>query len=791
MSNRDETTAQMKTRMNVWVLGAMMVLALAVIINLFKVSIIQNKEYQEMANNNHFGSITIPANRGSIYDANGKILAQSATVYKIYIDPVLFRKELSGYTQKETDRMADAAKNGESYTPVDMNAKKDELVQFLARTLDIKEETVREAMEKNTQYYVLKTQVEKPTADQILEYVNNIVVGQEVNKAGEIKDRTISFASITTESDTKRYYPQNSMAASVIGFTNSDGDGLYGLEALYDDYLHGTDGKTISAKDVNGNEMPYRYSKTYDAQDGNSLYLTIDTTLQTYLESNLAEMVTKCQVNNRACGIIMNAKTGAVLAMATYPGFDLNEPYVIADPAVQEYLDTLSEGEYKTAYVEAREKQWKNKAITELYQPGSVFKVITASAGFEESVIKLTDTFNCTGGVVVVDGVPPIHCSKRTGHGVQDFTTALTNSCNPAFMEIGKRLGATKFFQYFSAFGLTEKTGIDLPGEVPSYYKDLEDMGPVDLAVCSFGQTNIVTPIEMITAYAAAINGGYLMKPYVVSKVVDTDGNVIKTTEPEIRRQVVSEETSAIMRKALEDVVNNKGGSNAYIKGYRIGGKSGTSQKIGGSISSGDEDDMQYVASYACFAPADDPEIIMLIMADEPNKAITYYGSTVVVPYARKVLEKVLPYLGYYPEYTEEEQAKLGVKVPFLEDESVETAKSKLDSLGLKYEIVGEGENVYSQTPITGMQVPKGGTVILYSEPIETENTVDVPNVMGMKLSQANALLTSHGLNYVTAGASADRSDVTIVSQSLEPGSTVAKWSVMEIEFAVNDHQTG
>lgn len=791
MSNRDETTAQMKTRMNIWVLGAMLVLVVAVIINLFRVSILQNKKYQDMANKSHFGSITIPANRGSIYDSNGKILAQSATVYKIYIDPALFRKELSGYIEKETERQAEAAKNGGSYTPVDYAAKKQELVQFLAQKLDIEEQTILDAMEKNTQYYVLKTQVEKPVADEILEYVNNVVVGQQVDESGEIKNRTVSFASITTESDTKRYYPQNSMAAAVIGFTNRDGDGLYGLEAMYDDYLQGTDGKTISAKDVNGNEMPYRYSKTYAAQDGNSLYLTIDTTLQTYLESNLTEMVSKFQVANRACGIIMNAKTGALLAMATCPGFDLNEPYAIADPTVQAYLDSLPEEEYKAAYVDAREKQWKNKAITELYQPGSVFKVITASAGFEESVVKLSDTFTCTGGVVVADGVPPIHCHKRSGHGTQNFTTALTNSCNPAFMEIGRRLGANHFFQYFSAFGLTEKTGIDLPGEATSYYKPLEEMGPVELAACSFGQTNIVTPIEMITAYAAVINGGYLMKPYVVSKIVDTDGNVVMTSEPEIRRQVISEETSSTMRKALEDVVNNNGGSNAYIKGYRIGGKSGTSQKIGGSTSATDEDDMQYVASYVCFAPADDPEIILLIMADEPNKTISYYGSTVAVPYARKVLEKTLPYLGYYPEYTEEEQAKLDVKVPFLEDESLETAKAKLDSLGLKYEVVGEGENVYAQMPITGMQVPKGGTVILYSEPIETENPVTVPNVVGMKLSQANALLAASGLNYVTAGASADRSDVTIVSQSLEAGTSVPKWSVMEIEFAVNDHQTG
>ncbi len=769
-----QPTAKMKRRSTL-VLICMLALGAAVIAQLFRESVIQNDYYQNMANERHFGSIPIPASRGSIYDCNGKILAQSATVYKIYIDPSLYQRQLQQIREREQDKVAASAKKGSVYTPIDVDKVQAELIKFLSEKLEIPEAKVQEAMLKDNQYSVLKTKVDKPVADAILKYVSKIQIDE---------DRSVSFSAITSETDTRRYYPQNSLAASVIGFTNSDGDGLYGLEAMYDEYLSGTDGRVISAKDVNGDEMPYRYSKTYDAQDGNSLYLTIDTTLQTYLESALEEMVETFNVANRSCGIIMNAKTGAVLSMATYPGFDLNDPYTIADPVVAANLATLSETDYTTAYVEARETQWKNKAITELYQPGSVFKVVTASAGFEENVLKLTDTFTCTGGVTVAAGTEPIHCHKRAGHGTQDFTHALINSCNPAFIEIGRRLGSNLFFQYFTAFGLTEKTGIDLPGEATSYYQGLKGMGPVELASCSFGQTNIITPVEMITAFAAVINGGYLVTPYVVSKVADGDGNVIQTKDVNVRRQVISAETSATMREALEKVVTPNGGGNAYIKGYRIGGKSGTSQKIGGNYTTEVE---KNIASFACFAPADDPEIIMLIMADEPDRSKGYFGGTVVAPYARKVMEKALPYLGYYPEYTPEEQAKLDVRVPFLEDKTIEEARAELTELGLQCYTVGEGTTVYSQTPITGATMVRNGTVILYTEEMTDTEMAVVPNMQGMTLAQANAELTKQRLNYITSGASPERTDVRIQMQSSEPGMSVPKGTVIELVFGVND----
>ncbi len=786
----DKPTIQMKKRTNRFILIGMMAFAGAIIAQLFKLSIVDNSFYQEKANEYHFGEISISANRGSIYDANGVILAQSATVYKIFMDPDLFRSELEKKKENAEAQQKQIA-NGElpSGTVVKTaDQVQEEIISFLAEKLEIKEETVRSAMEENTQYKILKTQVEKPVADEIIAFMDEN-----------------SLNSIQIEEDTKRYYPQDELAASVIGFTNGDGDGQYGIEYQYDDYLSGTDGKVISAKDAYGNEMPYRYAKTYEAQDGNSVYLTIDRTLQYSLEKNLEETVSQFEIEDRACGIIMNAKTGAILAMATAPGFNLNEPSEVPDLQIAQaaqdmelldidknevikkdnaksYLDQLTEEQLDEAYVAAREQQWKNKAITELYIPGSVFKVVTSSAALEEKAISVNDSFDCTGALVVVEGTDPIHCWKTSGHGLQTFTEAITHSCNPAFMEIGRRLGAESFFNYFKAFGLTERTGIDLPAEATSYYQGLNGMGAVELASCSFGQTNKVTPIEMITAYAAVINGGELVTPYVVSKIVDTDGNVVLTNEKTVKRQVISADTSKIMCETLETVAIENG---AYIKGYHVGGKSGTSEKLD-EYAGTDEDPMRYVASYCCFAPADDPEIIMLIMADEPMSG-EYYGSKVAVPCSRKVMEEILPYLGYYPEYTDEEAENLDVSVPFVEDLSLEDTKKAVEEKGLTCQVVGEGDTVCGQMPITGSVVAQGCTVVLYTENNYKPEYVEVPDLSGYGLSDANYILTNMGLNFIAGGASTDSSSAVVQSQSEPAGSKVPVGTVIELTFGVND----
>lgn len=779
----------MRFRTKIVMTSVFFVLFAVVAGNFFKISVVENEKYQEMANDQHFGSITLSAHRGSIYDAKGNTLAKSASVYKVFLDPKQFRDDMDTL-QKSIDKR-NSEKAAGTYTPKydkegneldvlpeSLDAFRSETVTFLALKLGISEEKVKTAMEENTQYSVLQDQVEKPVADEVLDYFNNV-----------------GFISLNVEEDTKRYYPQNDLAASVIGFTVGDGSGAYGVEAYYDEYLSGHDGKTISAKDSNGNELPYRYSKTYAPQDGGDVYLTIDMNIQYYLEKHLQEMNKKFGVKNRSCAILMNAKTGAIYGMATAPTFDLNQPYEISDETIKAQLAALTDEDEKTQLTsEEREKQWKNKCITEIYEPGSAFKVVTSASAIEENLIDLkNDSFFCSGQVTLEGAYYPIKCHNTNGHGAQTFQEALTHSCNPAFMEIGARLGIDKFCYYFDAFGLAEKTGIDLPAESSGIGFQPDKMTNVDLAVSSFGQGETITPIEMITSYCATINGGYLLKPYVVDKVVDEDGNVILKNERTVKRQVVSEETSETMRTVLKNVVTDNGGGNVTIKGYSIGGKSGTSQRLSvtekGQTANGkeeDADEQEYGASYVCFTPAEDPEIILLVLADMPDKSIAYYGSQVAVPTARDILTDVLPYLGISPEYSDDELENLDVKIPILEG-SIDEAKATLDGLGMTYEVIGSGIEVVAQSPVTGTSVAKGGCVYLYTEAGNTAEYTTVPNLQYLSPETANETLTYNELNYVTRGASATRSDAIVNSQSIQPGTQVPKGTCIELELIVNE----
>ncbi len=580
----------------------------------------------------------------------------------------------------------------------------------------------------------------------------------------------------------------------LFGFTAADGYGMYGLEASYDEYLAGTDGRTISAKDSHGNELPYRYSKTYPAQNGCDIYLTIDSKIQYYLEKRLEEMSTEFQVLNRSVAILMNAKTGAVYGMAQYPSYDLNNPYDIADPKYKAMLtSTLSEEEYNRIQGEARETQWRNKSITETYEPGSVFKVITSASAIEEKAIDVnTDRFFCSGSIEIEGHSQPVHCHNTAGHDSQTFQQALTNSCNPAFIEIGKKLGIENFLYYYDAFGLREPTGIDLMAESSSNQHTIDTMTNVDLCMSSIGQTETVTPMEMITAYCAAINGGYLLQPYVVEKVVDEDGNVVLKNERTVRRQVISEETSEIMRNALYNVAVD---SNVAIKGYSIGGKSGTSQRFTlmseqYEMDANKEEDAEiqmYGSSYCCFTPADDPEIILLVIADNPdhkNNGGYYYGSKIAVPTARNILTDVLPYLGISPEYSDDELANLDIKVPLLEGD-LEAAKKTLTDMGANYEVVGEGTTVVAQSPATGTSIAKDGTIYLYTDPSHTVDYTEVPNLIGLSPSVANESITYMQLNYVTTGASVTREGAAVNSQKPEPGEKVPVGSTVELEIMV------
>lgn len=765
-----QPTNKMRFKLNLVVLPLFLAFTGWILVSLFETSITDNLKYQTLANDTQFKSKTVKANRGSIYDANGKILAQSATVYSICVDPNMVYVQ----QQKEAKEKADGKEQEgipESQRMIDTAA------AILSEELSVDYDYAVKQLTtngENSRWAIIAKSIEKPKADEI------IARAEEEDVSGLI------FRDL----DTKRYYPQGELAAAVIGFTNYDGDGIYGVESKYNDYLKGVDGKVISAVDAFQNEMPYKNDKIYDAQDGNSLYLTLDMTLQYYAEKYLEQQVEAHDVQNRACAIIMNVNTGAVLAMASTPGFDLNDRNSLYNPADTARLSGIAdEGEYNELYSALREQQWKNKAITELYYPGSVFKVITGSAALEEKAINLNSTFSCGQVITVAD--TQIHCWASYSHGSsQDFTTAMTNSCNPAFIQIGQLLGKDKFFDYFKAYGFTEPTGIDLPGEANSIYVNTSEKGPVELASCSFGQTNKVTPLQMITAYAAVVNGGYLVTPYVVSKIVDSNGNVIKTTEPSIKRQVISEETSAEMRQVLESVVNTKGGSNAYIKGYAIGGKSGTSQKIDKSRETGNDD--LYVSSYCAFAPADDPEIIMLVMVDEPtakdaNGSLMYYGSIVAVPAVVNVLKEALPYLGYYPEYTEEELEALGVTLPSVEGESVSIAKETLEALSLSVTVVGSGENVVAQVPARSSSIPRNGRVVLYTEEnYETEYTT-VPNIIGYGLSDVNAILTNADLNFKVGDGAANHSGAVAYSQNYAEGNIVPKGTIIEVTFVIKD----
>lgn len=723
-----------------------MVLVVLILRKLIDTSVVNSGTYQAMANDSQFKSVTVKANRGSIYDTNGTVLAQSATVFTVCIDPSILAG-IEDETERERQRSL--------------------LIEGMVDILGADRENVADRTTWSSYRQVnIKTKVEKPFVTKLTEYAS---------------ENELKAGLIFTQTDTKRYYLQGSLAASVIGFTQFDGQGAYGLEKQYDEYLSGIDGKIISATDAMGEEMPYQYEKIYEAENGNNIYLTLDMTLQYYVEKYLQNAVEEHNVSNRACAIMMDVNTGAVYAMATYPGFDLNDPSQLTSAQAINALSLLEKDseEYTQLYAKEREKQWKNKAVSELYYPGSVFKVVTGSAALEEKTVGLPSTFVCNRSHSVL-GIE-YHCWANYAHGVQNFTEAMTNSCNPAFIQIGATLGPEKFSHYFDAYGFTEKTGIDLPGEAQSFYVDPDRMTLVDLASSSFGQTNKITPIQMVTAYAAVVNGGNLVTPYLVSKIEDDNGNVIKTTEPTIKRQVISEETSRTMRQVLFDVVTAKNGSNAYIRGYKIGGKSGTSQKLDELYPDGSYD---YVSSYCAFAPADDPEIILLLMCDSP-KGSMYYGSQVSAPAVASILEESLPYLGFYPEYTDEELEAMDITIPDVSSQTPSAAKATLEALGLTAVIVGEGEDIIAQVPSAGSAIPRSGTVLMYTEEDYEEEYTTVPDLKGRTLTEVNQLISEAGLNVNLGARAENRSGATVALQNYTPGARVAKGTIIQVMFIV------
>jgi len=786
----------------------LLIIAMTVYIcyNLVEAAIINAEYYRARANEQQLRRFIIPANRGTIFDRNGKILAQSKTVWTIIISPTTIRENAETYqTQREIAIQWEFKRNLDAGLPAvlpTVGAVYDEAIEISRALSDIfaldYDEILNKIRTSNLGYEIVARQAEKAEVDRLNEF-----------KA----ERGIGVYSVYAMEDTKRFYPNGSLAANVIGFTNFDNFGVYGVEARYDSYLQGINGLFVMAKDANNQPMPYDYEMRFDARNGHNIYLTLDEVLQHYLEKNLEITHSQHRPESRATGIIMNARTGAILAMATYPSFDLNVPGVLSQldhdrlaiERQRKIDDTLilngfshgTEADLATEQIERidndirelsivfRETQWKNKAMSELYFPGSVFKVITLAAALEEHAVHLETGFYCSGVVTIAE--EDIHCWRPGGHGmIENVTDAITKSCNPAFMEIGRLLGPEKFSEYFEAFGFTRRTDIDLPGEAGSLFIAPERMTPIDLAVSSFGQANKITPLQMIAAYAAAVNGGHLVTPFIVDRIIDNDGNIIHSTQPQIRRQVISADTSAMMRQILEDVVEHNGGTNAYIAGYRIGGKSGTSQKID-EFPEGD----RYVSSFAAFTPADDPDIIMLVMVDDPQGG-HIYGSAVAAPVVSAVFKETLPYLEIYPtQLSEEELALQDTAVPALIGLTRLEVITRLNTLGLNYRFVGEddGNRVLYTVPAEGRTITRNGTVVIYMSE-QDYNTGIVPDVRGMSPALANDIITSAGLNIRLSGAIYN-SQARAVIQNIEPGEVVPSGTVIEVEFMFVDGHTG
>ena len=702
---------------------------------LFDLQITRHEELQGKAVNQQTRRTVVTANRGTIYDAGGNILAISSSAETIILSPL------------EIDNAVNDTENPVSWT-------KESLAAGLAEILGKDASAIRKRMDNvKSQYEVIQLRADEDTAAKVRSYVDE-------NK----------IAGVHLVADTKRYYPYGSLAAQVIGFVGDENTGLYGLEAYYEKELEGQSGLVISSKDQAENDMLYTYEQYFAAKNGSDLTLTLDTTIQYYLEKGIESMVDTFSAANGASGIVMDAKTGGVLAMASYPNYDLNDFLTVSDQTLQERIER---GESTVADMQLL--QWRNKALNDTYEPGSTFKILTLSAALEEGVVDKTTTVNC-GGSVSISGYT-IHCSNKNGHGLQTLVQSVGNSCNPAFINYGLRIGSEKFYEYMRSFGLMNTTGIDLGGEAVGVFAADSSFTQLDLACYAFGQNFTVTPLALIAAQAACINGGYLHTPYLVERITDSDGNVTYRHDDTPVRQVISEQTSATVRECLEYVVASGTGKNGQVAGYRIGGKTGTADK-------GQTGDV--VVSFLCFAPADDPQVIMLITMDTPSRATGTYvsGGNMVAPTASTVMAEILPYLGVEPSYSAEELLGMDTTVPNVIGMSVEEAKAKLKDRALSYKIVGDGETITDQTPAGGAIIPGKSSVILYVGEEKSTDKCVVPHLIGKTPSEANTTATAAGLLIRFSGTTgSESSSVRVLSQSIDEGTEVEAGTVITVQL--------
>lgn len=709
----------------------------AAVLRLTYLTTVQSSELQESAVDLQLADTTVSAKRGTIYDANGNVLAESASVWQVVMSPVNFKN----------DKQRQAAAKG------------------LSEIFDLEYNDVLDDTKQQSHYVVVKRRIESDEREKVLELIDTLKKDYSCSGVIQLLD------------DYKRYYPKNSLASSVIGFTGSDDQGLEGIEYEYDSYLSGTPGRIITAQNARGTDMPFRYEQNVESEDGNNVYLTIDETIQSICEKYMQKGVEDNNVLNKGVCIAMDVNTGAILAMVTTDGYDLNNPYELSAKDKKKIKSTPKKKQAE-AESAALSNMWRNKAVADTYMPGSVFKMCVASAALEENLVNEKTSFTCTGSILVEGET--IHCSNISGHGTQNFVEAISNSCNPAFIQIGQMLGAGKFRQYYQGFGFSDKTGIDLPGEAEDSFWKEGKMGGVDLAVASFGQNFSITPIQMITACAAVSNGGYVVQPHVVSKITDSKGNVIKTVDKKIKRQVISDDTSKKMNEYLEYNTERQGATAGYISGYKVAGKTGTTEKRGVTkVESSFSED--YISSFCGYAPADDPQIAMLVFFDTPD-GDAYYGSQVSSPVFINIMSEVLPYLDVKTSYTDEELGYVDASAGDYTGVSVDEAKTAVEADGFTATVKGNGSTVISQIPTVSSGLQKGGSIVLYTDSDSQSETVSVPSLIGLSPDEVNDVASAYGLNVSFSGATT--SSGTSSSQNIEAGTSVSPGTVITVSFA-------
>ena len=701
------------------------------VVRLFFLQIISGTDLSKLATQQQLASTKLTPRRGCIYDRNMAPLALSASVWNVVLEP----------TYIKSDDMKNVISDG------------------LSEILDIPREKVYNNFKKSSCYVIVKKKVDNDIKNRIIDFKskNNITNG------------------IRLIEDYKRYYPEGTLASTVLGFAGSDMQGLSGIESYYDKTLKGEIGKLVSAKNAMGTDMPYDYEHRVPPVDGHNVVLTIDSTIQKIVENRLEKVIAEDDVRNRAACIAMDPYTGEILALAVKEDFDPNNPFELCRKSDIEVLNNTPEEEKQKVKNELLSQQWRNKIINDNYYPGSVFKQIVAAMGYELGLIPDNYSFTCTGGFKVSNVKKPLRCHKRSGHGTLDFKGAFCGSCNPAFVDLGFKIGAENYFKFYEAFGFHEKTGIDFLGEVNDvFFSQNGTMSPIQLATASIGQNFGITPLKMITAACVIANGGKLVTPHLVKEIRDNDGNIIKTFPTKVRRRVISEQTAKIVSSLLAENAISGGAKNAYIPGFRVAGKTGTSEKKEHILVPGEKD---YISSFCGFAPADDPKIMLLTYCDTP-KSGRYYGSQIAAPMFASAMSEILPYMHVTPKYTDEEIKQYCVVTPNLVGKSINNAKSESINVGLKPVIIGKGNKVISQIPNANVQTARDSSIILYTnDGSENDEKIKVPNFIGMKKSDARKVAESSGLSLSFSG---DENGI-VISQSTPESELVRKGSVINI----------